>query len=540
MRKEDNGDEKTNDNKPKGTFKGKKIKDTLKKAFDQVYATFEPLSDVDGESGDEDKGKNISGVCFMARGESDSECEDNEISALEEAINILSEIHMKCEKMYRKQEFIIESLNSEIARLKSLIPNDDDCTNCEVLMNEISKIRDVNAAHDLKNRSSLALSFALHTRTLDEFFLTKKLLQKYQITFHASLMFNMICAKKLKQPHGVLDCSTCTLNKLKLNDALGRVEYMEDVVKNNEVLSCPKCRKSKGVMVVCENCANLEKEVSYLKNCLQRFSDGKKNLNMILDQSKVSTHNRGLGFKPYAHHTRHPPVVLGVGARSGEILVKPDTNKTVFKSAGIISTLSASSSKSNVVHAKPSVACVAKPSKSTNVSNHREKYTCSFCGKGGHIVGFCFRLAHKQKKKRERLLLQNQSGKNLVFLRGNRSDRIGSRGRTGNRSDRLLSGGRTGHRSDRRHRSGQTSPQSDQLLYVGQTGLAEIFQKILKLFLHIDICLLDLLVVSLSTGFLNFCYHLTSVLRLRLLIMYRLGWHGRRTCGSWIPVVRGT
>ncbi len=188
-RREDNGDEKTNDNKPKGTVKGRKIKETLKKAFDQVYAVFEPLSDVDGESADEDKGKNISGVCFMARGELDSECEDNEVSALEEAINILSAKNMKCEKMYRKQEFIIESLNSEVARLKPLIPNDDDCTNCEVLMNEISKIRDVNAAHDLKNRSSLALGFALHTRTLDELFLTKKLLQKYQIAFHASLMF---------------------------------------------------------------------------------------------------------------------------------------------------------------------------------------------------------------------------------------------------------------------------------------------------------------------------------------------------------------
>nr|AAX96275.1 retrotransposon protein, putative, unclassified [Oryza sativa Japonica Group]ABA93378.1 retrotransposon protein, putative, unclassified [Oryza sativa Japonica Group] len=236
----------------------------------------------------EDKdGKNISDFCFMARGESDTEYEDNEVSDLEEAINILSAKNKKCEKIYRKQEFIIESLKSEIDKLKSLIPNDNDCENCEVLMNEISKIRDVNAAHDLKNRSSLACSFALHTRTLDELFLTKKLLQKYQIAFHASLMFNMISAKKLKQPHDVLDCSTCNLNKMKLKDALGRVEYMEDVVKNNELLSCPKCRKSKGVMVDCENCANLEKEVSHLKNSLLRFSDGKKNLNMILDQSKV-------------------------------------------------------------------------------------------------------------------------------------------------------------------------------------------------------------------------------------------------------------
>ncbi len=101
-----------------------------------------------------------------------NQCETNEVSAFEEAINILSAKNKKCKKMYRKQEFIIESLNCEIARLKSLIPNDDDCSSCEVLMNEISKIRDVNAGHDLKNRSSLALSFALHTRTLDVLFLT--------------------------------------------------------------------------------------------------------------------------------------------------------------------------------------------------------------------------------------------------------------------------------------------------------------------------------------------------------------------------------
>nr|ABA91128.1 retrotransposon protein, putative, unclassified [Oryza sativa Japonica Group] len=187
-KREEKDGEKTNNNRPnnnksKGSSQGRKL-DNLRKAFQQVCAAFEPLSNVDGESGDDDKGKNVSDVCFMARGESDTEYEDNEMSAFEEAINILSAKNKKCEKMYRKQEFIIESLKSEIDRLKSLIPNDDDCSNC-------------------------------------------------------------------------------------------------------------------------------------------------------------------------------------VGARSCEILIKPDTNKTVFKSAGIMSTLSASSSKSNVVHAKPHVvACVAKSSNS--------------------------------------------------------------------------------------------------------------------------------------------------------------------------------
>nr|CAH66676.1 OSIGBa0107E14.6 [Oryza sativa] len=104
-KREDKDGEKTNNNKPKGSSQGRKL-ENLRKAFQQVCAAFEPLSDVDGESGDDDKRKNISDVCFMARVESDTE-------------------------------------------LKYLIPNDDDCSNCEVLMNEISKIRDVNAAHDL-------------------------------------------------------------------------------------------------------------------------------------------------------------------------------------------------------------------------------------------------------------------------------------------------------------------------------------------------------------------------------------------------------
>ena len=76
-KKEDNGD-KLKEDKPRNTFRRRKFKESLKKILNQVYAAFEPSSDVDLESdGDDDKEKNISGVCFMARGESDSEYEDN-------------------------------------------------------------------------------------------------------------------------------------------------------------------------------------------------------------------------------------------------------------------------------------------------------------------------------------------------------------------------------------------------------------------------------------------------------------------------------
>ncbi len=136
--------------------------------------------------------------------------------------------------------------------------------------------------------------------------------------------------------------------------------------------------------------------------------------------------------------------MLGAGARSGEILVKPDTNKTVFKSAGIMSTMSASSSKSNVVHVKsPVVAHVAKSTSATNVSNHRENYTCSFCGKDGDIVGFCFRLAHKQKKEREIAFAKSK------WQKSGFPSRKPIRPQWVPRSDRLNSLGQTDHRSDR-------------------------------------------------------------------------------------------
>ena len=76
----------------------------------------------------------------------------------------------------------------------------------------------------------------------------------------------MICAKKLKQQHGVLDCSTCTLNKMTLKDAFGRVEYMENIVKSDKVFSCSRCLKQKYVKIDCDNYAKLSSEVSYLKS----------------------------------------------------------------------------------------------------------------------------------------------------------------------------------------------------------------------------------------------------------------------------------
>uniref|UniRef100_J3MTL0 GTP diphosphokinase n=1 Tax=Oryza brachyantha TaxID=4533 RepID=J3MTL0_ORYBR len=95
-KKDDNGD-KFKDDKPRSSFRGRRSTESLKKMLDQVCAAFEPLSDVDGDSEeDENKGRHISDVCLMSRDESDSESENNEISSLEQAILILSVKNKKC------------------------------------------------------------------------------------------------------------------------------------------------------------------------------------------------------------------------------------------------------------------------------------------------------------------------------------------------------------------------------------------------------------------------------------------------------------
>ncbi len=126
-------------------------------------------------------------------------------------------------------------------------------------------------------------------------------------------------------------------------------------------------------MVDCENCANLEKEVSYLKSSLERFSDGKKQLNIILEQSKVTSYNRGIGFDVHVYFTKNQPNVFSI-TEHGEILPKPNAKKTVFKYAGIMPSLSATLKETKTNFSKRSTC--------------REKYTCSFCGKDGHLVGF--------------------------------------------------------------------------------------------------------------------------------------------------------
>ncbi len=173
-------------------------------------------------------------------------------------------------KKINQHEATIESLNAENPRIKSLVSDNDECKSCEVLFEESEAVRDVNRSHVKKikkSESCLAMSFAMNTRLVDELFLTKRFLNKCQIALFASSMFNLISSKRIKQS-SEKPCLTCVANEMKLKDALGRVKHMEEIVKQDEVLSCSTCRQQKGLLDACKNCASLIQEVSYLKSSL--------------------------------------------------------------------------------------------------------------------------------------------------------------------------------------------------------------------------------------------------------------------------------
>ncbi|XP_066162190.1 uncharacterized protein [Oryza sativa Japonica Group] len=209
-KKEDDGRVKDDDvNKKKNMKEKEKKKHCMRWLIQELIKVFD-----EPEDEDESKGKQVVDLAFIARNASsdvDESDDDNEeklsYDQLEYAAYKFAKKLQTCSIALDEKEHTIEILNAEIARLKSLIPNDDNCQSCEVLFSEINALRDVNS----------------------------------------------INCKKL--------------------------EF--EIEKSK--------RKQKGLLDACKNCATLTQEVSYLKSSLHRFSDGKKNLNMILDQSKIPT-----------------------------------------------------------------------------------------------------------------------------------------------------------------------------------------------------------------------------------------------------------
>ena len=154
MEKEEYGDRSAKeDKKNKRSFniKNKKKGDFARAVAHSIFSVIneygEPcLSDVDVESDEDDATKNkrdLSGMCLMAGSKSATSCDDydsdnnNEVELsydeLLESASKLSSLLDHATKRIKKYDLKIASLNSEITRLKSMIPDDDSCKSCNLL-----------------------------------------------------------------------------------------------------------------------------------------------------------------------------------------------------------------------------------------------------------------------------------------------------------------------------------------------------------------------------------------------------------------------
>ena len=92
-------------------------------------------------------------------------------------------------------------------------------------------------------------------------------------------------------------CSFCLEREHEVKDILEavRAKYakLKDSIDYATCASCPALKlevalyKKRLNAKTCDSCVNFGKEITYLKDTLEKFSKGKKQLNMILDKSSL-------------------------------------------------------------------------------------------------------------------------------------------------------------------------------------------------------------------------------------------------------------
>ena len=111
------------DKQSKKQFKNMKMKKFYQKAIDEAYAAIQESSDVDFDSdGDDDKGKNIVGVCLMARSIDEDSGDDNEVippSSVEYYQDIIARLGFKISKFEKRLVHMKLPLN--LLRLKIVV-----------------------------------------------------------------------------------------------------------------------------------------------------------------------------------------------------------------------------------------------------------------------------------------------------------------------------------------------------------------------------------------------------------------------------------
>lgn len=370
--KNNHKDEKPAWKKPQGR-KSKFDEAKLRKAAHRVLAALGDRSMSDVDSGSEEdkeeellqdkkgKAKDFTGMCFMA--DSDDIDDNDEVSP---SYDVLVS---RCETIYEQMlgqdkalKFIMtrnEELESQVDKLTLELVNaksleSDECSSCHALHSELAKLQ---SAHDIAlQQLESARTELIEVKSAP----CEKCLESSKLVVSDVVESSVcsVCLEREREVHDVVEAARAKYAKLK--DSIDSATCASCEALKLEVALYKKRLNAK----TCDSCVNFGKEIAYLKDTLERFSKGEKQLNMILDKSKTPYKKQGLGYN-FAQDKSNGIQILKNG------LVEFDTQpaKITFKSAGF---------------AQPSV-------QSKGASPSGTKYHCTYCKKDGHLVEFCWR-----------------------------------------------------------------------------------------------------------------------------------------------------
>lgn len=384
LKKREDGDHDYNKHKKKNKkpFSKKNRDKMAKKAAKAASRAFvAALSDIDTSSCEEDsseedepqaknkkKAKDFTGLCFMAddhNDDSDPELDPSEVlpsyDQLSIQVDTLNDALVSQDRLLKKAVRELkdlrpkyESASAELALLRSRL-DVEECESCLIVMAELAELRNVHAQVasrlesaekkllEEESRSTLlgaCINCPLLVKDVD---LKEKRLKELESRLESA------GSSKDVQPN----CSTCTIFQDKLSWVR---EQVQKLLTENE----------------------------YLLSLVEKCSEGKGKMNLILAKTKMCADKAGLA--------------LGLGfervAYNGE-------SKTVFTTP---TTLDAEKSKINTTPQpikKPTPQpkmreFVRKPRVTDNRVPER-RYHCTYCQRDGHLVGFCFRRRRDER-----------------------------------------------------------------------------------------------------------------------------------------------
>lgn len=173
----------------------------------------------------------------------------------------------------------VDNLTLELANAKTL--DSDECSSCHALHSELSKLKSAHdiALHQLENARTelIEVKSTPYEKCLES--------SKLDASGNVESSFRSFCLEREHEVKDILEAVRAKYAKLK------------DTIESMPCASCATYKlevaflKEKHARAIkaktCDSCVNFEKENAYLKDTLEKFSKGKKQLNMILDTSKT-------------------------------------------------------------------------------------------------------------------------------------------------------------------------------------------------------------------------------------------------------------